>query len=360
MDGFLNQLAPDRKPVNLVSLSNDRGLQAVFMDWGATWLSCCVPVRNEPGASQHSREVLLRSPDFTEHLRQRAYFGATVGRYANRIANGEFLLPERVSDRHSSRRVQLKTNEAGNTLHGGPRGFAATRWQIETARRDRVVFQLHSADGDQGFPGNLAVRASYEAIADNSIIARFEATTDKACPVNLTNHAYFNLAETHDSILQHSLRISADHYLPVRESGIPEKGLKSVSGTSFDFRFAKTVGRDLLADVDQRKVSGYDHGFLLTTEARERFSSAATLISPDELLRLDILTDKPALQFYSGNYLAGTPGADGSPYSIHAGLALESEFLPDAPNHPEWPHDSSFLLPGDSYRYQTIFRFSSY
>ena len=359
MDGFLNQLAPDGKPVNLVGLSNDSGFQAVFMDWGATWLSCCIPVRNESGGHKHSREVLLRSPSLTEHLRQRAYFGATVGRYANRIANGEFPLPEGVSDGHSGRRVQLKTNEAGNTLHGGPRGFDAVRWQIESTRKNRIVFQLHSADGDQGFPGNLAVRASYEATADNSIIARFEATTDKACPVNLTNHAYFNLAETHESILQHSLRISADHYLPVRESGIPEKGLKSVAGTSFDFRTAKTVGRDLLADVDQRKVSGYDHGFLLTTEVRESPLSAATLISPDALLRLDIFTDKPALQFYSGNYLEGTPGADGRSYSLHAGLALESEFLPDAPNHPEWPHDSSFLLPGDIYRYQTTFRFSS-
>jgi aldose 1-epimerase len=359
VDGFRDQLAPDGKPVNIVSLSNDNGLQAVFMDWGATWLSCCVPVRNESGDSRHQREVLLRSPTFTDHLRQRAYFGATVGRYANRIADGAFLLPGRVSGRHSGRRVQLKTNEAGNTLHGGPRGFDATRWQIETRSEKHVVFQLYSVDDDQGFPGNLSVRASYEIGADNSIIARYEATTDKTCPVNLTNHAYFNLAETHDTILQHSLRISADYYLPVRESGIPEKGLKSVSGTSFDFRTAKTVGRDLLTDADQRKVSGYDHGFLLTEETRESALPAVTLISPDALLRLDILTGKPALQFYSGNYLEGTPGADGRPYSIHAGLALESEFLPDAPNHAEWPHDSSFLLPGELYRYQTTFRFTS-
>jgi len=364
MDGYAGQLAADGAPVNLIRLSSPRGIEAVFMDWGATWLSCRVPVTgtdptSEPAVGADRREVLLRSPNLSEHLKQSAYFGATVGRYANRIANGMFAAPNGQPGSGSQRRVRLHTNEAGNTLHGGPEGFHRRRWKIAEQSDTAVTFELLSAAGDQGFPGNLEVQVSYQLTSENTLLARFKATTDDLTPVNLTNHAYFNLAARQQQILDHELQIHADWYLPVNAAGIPTEGPKSVTGTGFDFRTPKTIGRDLLRDEDQAIVHGYDHSFLLQEESATLTSPAASAISPDKRLRLDILTDKPALQFYSGNFLAGTPGADGRNYRVHSGFALETQFLPDAPNHPEWPHASCMLQPDEIYRYQTLFRFTN-
>lgn len=355
MQGFFDQLAPDGHPVQLIVLSNSRGMQVQFMDWGATWLSCLVPLGVAIEAEIAPREVLLRSPTFTEHLTQKAYFGATVGRYANRIRRATFGLatPSGIQS------VQLAPNDSGNSLHGGPRGFDSQRWQVEAFSATKVSFSLISEDGDQGFPGHLQARASYELTPDNTLVASYEASTDKPCPVNLANHAYFNLDSNHNSVLLHQLQIQADRFLPVTESGIPDGGLRSVVGTSFDFLEGKAIGQDLLADVEQRRVAGYDHGFLLNSDVANGAAPAAKLTGADGRIQLMITTTKPALQLYTGNYLAGTLGAAGQPYAAHAGVALESEFLPDAPNHPEWPHTSSILLPAQRYAYRTEFRFAS-
>jgi aldose 1-epimerase len=355
MQGYIDQLAPDGHPVQLIVLSNSTGMQVQFMDWGATWLSCLVPLTVTNEAKFVPREVLLRSPTFAEHLIQDAYFGATVGRYANRIRHATFALttPEGIQS------IQLTPNDSGNSLHGGPRGFDSQRWHVDSFSATKVAFSLISMDGDQGFPGHLQARASYELTPDNTVVASFEASTDKPCPVNLANHAYFNLDPNHDSVLLHQLQIQADHFLPVLESGIPDGGLRSVVGTSFDFLAGKPIGQDLLADAEQRRVAGYDHGFLLNTDAAKGEAPAAKLTATDGRLQLVVTTTKPALQVYTGNYLAGTLGAAGQPYAAHAGVALESEFLPDAPNHPEWPHTSSILLPEQRYAYRTAFRFAS-
>lgn len=351
MNGFQDRPAADGEPVQLIRLGTASGFEVVFMDWGATWLSCRVPVPGRSGAVS-VREVLLRSPDLEAHLRQQAYFGATIGRYANRISNGAFTLPD-------GSRIRLAPNEGANTLHGGAQGFDSRRWQIAAQTDTSVTFQLRSEHGDQGFPGALLARATYTVSADGTLQALFEAETSQPTPVNLTSHAYFNLAATHASALDHQLAISADAYLPVDADGIPRHGLRSVGDSSFDFRKQKTIRTDLLQDADQRLMSGYDHAYLLQPDAAAMKRPAATLIAPDRRLQLDILTDKPALQFYSGNHLQGIPGAGGSPYSSHAGIALETQFLPDAPNHPEWPHASCFLMPGEVYRFKTRFQFSS-
>lgn len=363
MQGFADQLAPDGHPVRLIVLRNKQGFSAQFMDWGATWLSCLVPVSKSnltsspTGTNLESslREVLLRSPNLAAHLRQTEYLGATVGRYTNRINRAAYPCAEL----GGLDTVQLVANDGKNSLHGGLRGFDSRRWQVESCDTTKVTFRLVSADGDQGFPGCLEVRASYELTPDNAVRVTFEASTDKPSPVNLSNHAYFNLAPQYTNVLMHHLQIQADQFVPVCKSGIPRAGLKDVVGTSFDFRAGKRIGQDLLADREQRRVGGYDHGYLLYTDAVNGGLPVATLLAPDAKVQLTMTTTKPALQVYTGNHLGGLLGASGCAYTAHAGIALETEFLPDAPNHPEWPHASSILLPGQRYFHQTTFHLAS-
>lgn len=371
MDGYTGKIAPDGHPIQVLELRNANGMRVGMMDWGATWLSCQVPVPasisapisppiSAPSPTQDStqefslREVLLRSPNFEAHLEQKAYFGATVGRYANRIAYAQFPL----GFSSEQRVVQLLANDAENCLHGGPEGFDAQRWQVDDYSLTKVVFRLQSADGDQGFPGNLEVRATYELRSDNTLVASFDASIDKVCPVNITNHAYFNLAPEHRSVLEHKLQVAADKFVPVLATGIPSAGPTSVVGSSFDFRLGKVIGQDLLACPEQQQVAGYDHALVLDTQAASGRVPAATLVAPDASLQMQITTTKPGLQLYTGNFLAGTAGANGSPYRVHAGVALETAFLPDAPNHPEWQQPSCLLQPGAVYAHQTLFRFS--
>lgn len=342
MQGYTDRLAPDGHPIRVVALRNANGCQVEFMDWGATWLSCLVPV-----GQSAPREVLLRSPNLEQHLRQNAYLGATIGRFANRINNATYL----DSASLAQGLVVLHANDNGNSLHGGPRGFDSRRWQVESSSLSKVVFSLVSEDGDQGFPGRLEVCACYELSNDNSVTASFTATTDKPCPVNLTNHAYFNLASGHSSVLTHELQISADYYLSVQDSAVFEGGLEPVVGTDFDFRISKVL-------ASEGQAAGYDHAFLLDTKLTDGYTPIARLMAPDRRMQLAIATTKPALQVYTGDALRGALGADGQPFAAHSGIALETEFLPDAPNHTEWS-PSSILLPGQAYAHQTSFLFTA-
>ncbi|CDL24556.1 Aldose 1-epimerase [Escherichia coli ISC7] len=196
----------------------------------------------------------------------------------------------------------------------------------------------------------------YRLTDDNRISITYRATVDKPCPVNMTNHVYFNLDGEQSDVRNHKLQILADEYLPVDEGGIPHDGLKSVAGTSFDFRSAKIIASEFLADDDQRKVKGYDHAFLLQAKGDGK-KVAAHVWSADEKLQLKVYTTAPALQFYSGNFLGGTPSRGTEPYADWQGLALESEFLPDSPNHPEWPQPDCFLRPGEEYSSLTEYQF---
>ncbi|MGF1758247.1 galactose-1-epimerase [Photobacterium sagamiensis] len=338
------EAAYDGRPAKLFTLSNTQGTTVTLMDIGATWLSCQVVVEGK------AREVLLGVRSMVQHQQQSAYLGATVGRYANRIKAGKFS--------YQGQSYQLLTNEAGNCLHGGPKGFDQCRWQVEQSDPQRLVFLLQSEDGNQGFPGNLITRVSYELSDDNEVAISYSAMIDKPCPVNLTNHAYFNLmgAEAGHDCLEHKLFINAAYYLPTDDKGIPLGELKPVANTGFDFTKIKTIGRDFMVDDDQKRVSGYDHSFLLGNDCQGGEAIAAKVVSPDGKLILEVATTKPAVQLYTGNFLAGCPNRSGNEYAGLAGFALETQFLPDSPNNPEWPQPSCILQQEQSYQHCTIYR----
>ncbi|GDX04728.1 galactose-1-epimerase [Buttiauxella sp. A111] len=337
------QLAPDGQPFRISTLRNSAGLVVSVMDWGATLLSCRVPMKDGS-----VRETLLGCETPEDYLKQSAYLGATVGRYANRIANSTFS--------RDGVTVSVTANQGAHQLHGGPDGFDKRRWRIVRQNEHEVLYTLDSQDGDQGYPGELRATARYALTEDNCITVEFRAKTSKACPVNLTNHAYFNLDGQQNDIRQHRLQLLADSYLPVDSNGIPQAGLKNVEGTSFDFRTVKTIADDFLSDNDQVLVKGYDHAFLLQAQG-DASQPAAHLWSSDNKLQMTVYTTAPALQFYSGNYLDGTPAREQGTYRAYQGLALESEFLPDSPNHPEWPQPDCWLQPNEEYLSITEYEF---
>lgn len=337
-------LAPDGAPFIINTLKNQAGMQVEVMDWGATWLSCQLPLGNG-----ERREVLLGCPNPQDYPQQGAYLGASVGRYANRIANAHLT--------HDGQHYALVANQDQHQLHGGPQGFHARRWEIIQQDQQQVVYQLHSAAGDQGFLGNLLAQASYRLTEDNRLEIQYQASVDSPCPVSMTNHAYFNLDSEGTDARQQRLQLFADHYLPVASDGIPSAGLTSVARGGMDFRQPKAIAAEFLAGEDQQLVQGYDHGYLLQTICTGGLHPAAHLWSADGRVQMTVFTDAPALQFYSGNFLAGTPARRGGNYPSYAGIALESEFLPDSPNHPEWPQPDCWLLPGQRYRSTTSYQF---
>ncbi|RJX69431.1 galactose-1-epimerase [Vibrio sinensis] len=349
MDSMTQTPAFDGKPAKLVELTNQSGMRLVVMDIGATWLSCVLPL-----ASGEKREVLLGNVTMADFKRQHNYMGATVGRYANRIAQGRFDLHDVT--------YQVSTNQSGNCLHGGEEGFDKRRWTIEAQSQSRVTFGLLSSDGDQGFPGNLSVSVSYELTSCNQVKISYFAKSDKATPVNLTNHAYFNLAgaESGEDCLSHYLAINAEQFVPTNGVGIPIGVIESVAGTGFDFRVGKTISTHFMQDNQQISAKGYDHSYLFTA-LRDVCEPIAMVMSPDEQVRLYVKTDKPAMQLYTGNWLAGAPNRSGGVYGDYAGLALETQFLPDSPNNLEWlqlnGQSNCILEPDQEYQYQTTYQF---
>lgn len=331
--------APDGKPYQIVSLQNEKGMLIKLMDWGATWLSCQVPVNGR------LREVLLGCK-VEDYPSQNAYLGASVGRYANRIANAQFELNGEI--------IQLEANQGPHQLHGG-KGFDQRRWMIEKCGENFVCFSLNSADGEQGFPGNVNVTVTYTLTEDNTVKIEYEGLSDKDTALNLTNHAYFNLenAEQGSDIREHSLRLNADFYLPVNSEGIPNSPLKHVVGTSFDFRLMKQIKQDFLQG-DQRLTKGYDHSFIVNKAWQK---PCVLLVSPNEDLSLEVRTSQAALQVYTGNYLAGTPTREGGEYADFSGIALETQCLPDTPNHPEWQNYGGIQKANERYYQWTEFKF---
>lgn len=334
----------DGQPAKLVHLTNCTGMTVSFMDVGATWLSACISVNGEP------RELLLRAKNMASHLKQTAYLGAIVGRFANRIHLGRFSL--------NNQTYQLPINNGVNSLHGGDVGFDKKRWEIKEQSEQFVIFSLFSADGEEGYPGNLNAEVCYQLSDDNKLTITYHATVDKSCPVNLTNHAYFNLAGEGSSYTakDHWLKIKASHYLPTTESMIPTGELKACESTSFDFNHSKKIGTYFLSDDDQVIASGYDHAMILNPENCKDGLTVAELISPHQDIIMAVLTTKPSLQLYTGNFLEGTEGASQS-YSNHHGVALETQFFPDEVNHPEWGEAESILHPRETYQHQTSYVF---
>ncbi|CAH0541169.1 galactose-1-epimerase [Vibrio marisflavi] len=340
---MIQSVAHDGEPANVVTLCNEQGLSITLMDIGATWLSCQLSIDET-----ETRELLLGVSSIEDFYKQECYLGVTVGRYANRIAKGQFVI--------DGKQYQVSTNQAGNCLHGGEVGFDKRRWKIAEQTNDKVIFALRSEHGDQGFPGNLDVSVTYQLLADNSVLIDYHANTDSATPVNLTNHAYFNLGNGEDDCKQHRLLINAEQYLPTSEMGIPLDKPIDVVDTGFDFRLMKSISKDFLSDEQQVLARGYDHSFVLKPDCLAG-EKAAEAISPDNKVKLSVFTDKPAMQLYTGNWLAGNPNRKGERYQNHAGFALETQFLPDSMNHLEWNQPSCILQPGEQYHFSTRYQF---
>ena len=338
-------LCPDGQPPRLIELADGCGTRLSLMDWGGTLLSCRVAV----GGAE--REVLLGCARLADYFTQTAFLGATIGRYANRIGGAQFT--------HGGRTIALTPTAGGHQLHGGPQGFDRRRWRIVQQQANAVVLGIESAAGDQGFPGKLNASVRYRLDGEARLGIDYTAKVDAPCPVNLTNHAYFNLDGAATDIRQHRLQIHARHYLPIDCELIPIGQLQRVDGTGFDFSTAKLIGSDFLIDEQQRLARGYDHAYLLDQQCREMAGVAATVVAGDGRLAMDVYTSKPALQFYSGNFLAGVAARDGGTYSAYQGFALETQFLPDSPNHPEWPQPDCWLYPGETYQHSTVLAFRS-
>lgn len=346
LDDLTEQPAFDGQPATLVTLSNTQGMSIVLMDIGATWLSCQVPVQDTV------REVLLGVASMADFNQQSSFLGATVGRYANRIANGQY--------QHNGHTYQLTANQGPHTLHGGVQGWSHCRWTIVECSEQQVIFSIHSADGDQGFPGNVDAQVTYTLTDDNQVTIAYSATTDATTPVNMTNHAYFNLMGANEGhqILNDTLSIQAYDYLPTDNSGIPlDQGLTPVEGTAFDFRQPHTLGSRLLDDPQLKMVNGYDHSYFLGNTSIDH--CIASLTAADESLTLQVFTDKPAIQLYTGNFLEGTPSRTGEVYHNYQGIALETQYLPDSPNRPDWPHHTCWLEPDERYESTTIYQFNA-
>lgn len=322
---------------------------------GASWLSCELEMPQPGGAHADSktlrREILLGHSSPVIYGTQPGYLGAIVGRYANRIAGGSFPGPR-------GEVFTLVPNEGINQLHGGPDGFDKRDWNLISHSRSKLVLGMDSPTGDQGFPGNLQVQVTYEVGPDGVVTIRFDTSVDAPCPVNLSSHAYFNLNGASDEgkggeegdVLGHTLWMAAKQYLPVDARLIPTGELAAVRGTPFDFTQPQRIREVLSQTHPQLSLGGggVDHGFVLDAQCRNGAAPAASLTSADGRLAMTMFTSYPGLQCYTGNYLTGLPGRNDRPLPRHAGLALEPEYFPDSPNHPEWPQPNCWQQAGEA------------
>jgi aldose 1-epimerase len=343
----------DGREARLFTLQNSTGLRAEISDYGGTIVRLFVPDRHgEPG------DVVLGFDRVEEYAARSPYFGCIVGRVANRITGGRFTL--------DGRTYELARNNQPNGiachLHGGSKGFDKVLWQAEPDRSpegESLRLSYHSPDGEEGYPGALDVTVTYTVTDGNALVVAYQATTDKPTPINLTNHAYFNLLG-HDSgsILAHAVTLAASHYTPVNEGLIPIGRLDPVEGTPFDFRAPRTIGDGIdQADEQLRLAGGYDHNFVLDKPGGE-LGLAARLFEPKSGRMLEVLTTEPGVQFYSGNFLNGTlQGKGGCVYPHRGGLCLETQHFPDSPNQASFP--SILLRPGETFRSTTVHRFSA-
>ena len=296
-------------------------------------------------------DVVLGMPDVDGYLTKSPYFGAVAGRYANRIAHGRFTL--------DGKTYTLATNNGPNHLHGGVKGFDKVIWNAvpgDSADGVSVTLTRTSPDGEEGYPGNLQATVRYTLTDKNELAIEYRATTDKATPVNLTQHSYFNLAADSGDVLGHELTIHASRYTPVDATLIPTGELAPVQGTPFDFQKATAIGARIGADNAQLKNGGgYDHNWVLDRKG-PGLQPAARLVDPKSGRTLEVATTEPGLQFYSGNFLDGSiTGKGGRVYKHRTGLCLETQHYPDSPNHPSFP--STILQPGQTYSSKTVFTF---
>ncbi len=334
----------DGKNTHLIVLKNRSGMQVAFTDYGARIVSILVPDK-----FGDLRDVVLGFNSIQEYLNaDEQYHGATIGRYANRIARGQFEL--------GGENYVLQQNNGRNCLHGGPTGFHTKVWDRQVSVEKKVDFYYVSADGEEGFPGTLKVCVSYELTDDNEIRIQYKAETDKATPVNLTNHAYFNLnGEGHSDVLQHILHIPSTHFIAIDEHQVPLGTETAVDESAFDFRTPKKIVDDLDKEEEQLRMgNGYDHTFVNKQTIATPAASAYSELSG---IKLDVLTTEPGVQLYTGNFLTGNDkGKSGGTYFSRNAFCFETQHYPDSPNQELFP--STILQPGEVFESQTIYRFS--
>jgi|EndMetStandDraft_8_1072994.scaffolds.fasta_scaffold00987_10 aldose 1-epimerase len=336
---------PDGNVVEIFTLANPGGVVVRILTFGAIVASVEAPDRDGG-----RRNVVLGHPDLAGYVADTAHFGATIGRYANRIASGRFRL--------DGTEYQLERNNPPNALHGGLRGFDKVVWSAEPRAGVAVVtLRYRSADGDQGYPGTLDVAVTYTLSIDNVLSIDYAATTDRPTIINLTNHSYFNLAgEGTGDIYGHELEIAADAFTPVDATLIPTGERRAVTATPFDFRTPLPIGARLRdADEQLQRGCGYDHNFVLRGPAGT-LRAVARLRDPSSGRVLEISTTEPGIQVYSGNFLAGSlVGPSRRCYRQGDGICLETQHFPDSPNQPHFP--STVLRPGQTFRSTTVWRF---
>lgn len=323
------------------TITNPQGMQVSIINYGGTVTNLLVP-----GRDHELGDVVLGFDSLSGYLQKaNPYFGCLVGRYGNRIAKGKFIL--------DGQAYQLTLNDHGNTLHGGVQGLDKVIWQASKPAGDSSLKLTYtSKDGDQGFPGNLVIEVVYTLSSDNALQIAYSATTDKATPVNLTNHCYFNLsAGKQNTILDHEVMLQAEKFTAVDSLLIPTGQLPDVKGTPMDFTSPKKIGAELAA-----VKGGYDHNWVLKRTGKD-LEKIATAYDASSGRFMEVFTTEPGLQFYTGNFLDGTlKGKQQQKYQQHAGFCMETQHFPDAPNQPSFPN--TIVKPGESYRSLTYYRFS--
>ena len=338
---------PNGTSIEIFTLTNARGVQVKAMTYGGIIQSLRVPDR-----SGRVDDVVLGFDTLEGYLGDHPYFGAIIGRYGNRIAKAQFTL--------GGQTYKLAANNGPNHLHGGVKGFDKVPWKAAPAETGAgVTFTRTSPDGEEGYPGTLAVRVTYTLTDKNELIVEYHATTDKATPVNLTQHSYFNLAgQASGDILGHELMLAADRFTPVDETLIPTGELASVQGTPFDFRQPTAIGARINQDHPQIKLGpGYDHNWVLSRKGTG-LQLAARVHEPKTGRTLEVSTTEPGIQFYAGNFLDGKlTGKAGAVYRQRTGFCLETQHFPDSPNKPQFP--STILKPGEEYQSRTVFTFGA-
>ncbi|MBN2137077.1 MAG: galactose mutarotase [Sedimentisphaerales bacterium] len=336
---------PDGQAVDLVTLANSKGIEAKIITFGGIIVSLKTPDRDgELG------DIVLGFDSLEGYTKEHPYFGAIIGRYGNRIGAGKFTL--------DGVEYKLATNNEANHLHGGIKGFDKVVWKIEQAEAasDEAVLKLSylSKDAEEGYPGNLKCIVTYTLTANNELKMHYEATTDKATVLNLTNHSYWNLAgQGSGDILGHELMLNADGFTPVDEGLIPTGEIRDVKGTPMDFTRPKAIG----SRIKQVDIGGYDHNFVLNGKTG-KMKLCAKVSEPTSGRRMEIRTTEPGVQFYTGNFLDGSlTGKAGKVYQKHYAFCLETQHFPDSPNKPQFP--TVVLRPGEKYDITTIHKFSA-
>lgn len=337
----------DGKPITLYLLKNSSGMEVTITNYGGTVTSIKVPDRNKTLGN-----VVLGFDNVGQYQATTSYFGALIGRYGNRIGKGQFQLDGKVYHIHA--------NEGPNMLHGGPTGYNKRIWDakdISTAKAAALELHYLSPDGEMGFPGNLNVTVRYTLDAKNGLEIEYNATTDKATVLNLTNHTYFNLAGAgSETVLKHRLTLRADHFTPIDSGLIPTGVVQTVDGTPFDFRKGNIIGSRINDKNEQLTLGkGYDHNFVLNTRPAKDW--AVKVEDPSSGRVMEVYTDQPGVQFYTGNFLDGTAKGVGGAFKFRSAICLETQHFPDSPNHPNFPN--TVLRPGEKYHSVTTYRFST-